>query len=66
VTASKTELEKSFTSSHVAQLLTSLSTSGLVYRNRYGKYSFAVPLFWHFIRRQPKEGDSVFSENLSL
>ena len=58
VTASKTVVRKPFTSSHVNQLLGSLSTMGLVYRNRYGKYSFAVPLFGQFIRRQPVEGTS--------
>jgi hypothetical protein len=57
VAASKKELKKPFTSSHVNQLLASLSDNGLVYRNRYAKYSFAVPLFGEFIRRQPKEGE---------
>jgi DNA-binding transcriptional ArsR family regulator len=53
--ASKTSLDKPFTSSHVNQMLASLSDAGLVYKNRYGKYSFAVPLFAQFIRRQPRE-----------
>jgi len=48
--------QKPFTSSHVNQLLGSLGVMGLVYRNRYGKYSFAVPLFGQFIQRQPVEG----------
>lgn len=51
VAASKTEVTKSFSSSHVNQILSSLSNSGLVYKNRYGKYSLAVPLFEDFIRR---------------
>jgi hypothetical protein len=52
---SKAVLEKPFTSSHVNQMLSSLSDAGLVYKNRYGKYSFAVPLFAQFIRRQPRD-----------
>ena len=51
VQASK-QLEKPFTSSHVNQILASLCGAGLVYKNRFGKYSFAVPLFDRFILRQ--------------
>jgi AAA ATPase-like protein len=51
VQASK-QLEKPFTSSHVNQMLAGLSGAGLVYKNRFGKYSFAVPLFDRFILRQ--------------
>lgn len=47
-------LDKPFTSSHVNQMLASLCTAGLVYKNRFGKYSFAVPLFDRFILRQIK------------
>lgn len=47
-------LDKPFTSSHVNQMLASLCTAGLVYKNRFGKYSFAVPLFDRFILRQAK------------
>ncbi|MHB9053526.1 MAG: ATP-binding protein [Thermoleophilia bacterium] len=52
VDMSKTEEGKPFSSSHVNQMLVSLSNAGLVYKNRYGKYSFAVPLLGHFILRQ--------------
>lgn len=45
-------LSKPFSSSHVNQMLAALSKVGLVYKNRYGKYSFAVPLFGQFILRQ--------------
>jgi hypothetical protein len=45
-------LPKSFTSSHVNQMLGSLAEAGLVYKNRHGKYSFAVPLLAEFIRRE--------------
>jgi hypothetical protein len=53
VKASK-KLEKPFTSSHVNQMLASLCGAGLVYKNRFGKYSFAVPLFDRFILRQAR------------
>lgn len=52
VEASKTLLEKPFSSSHVNQMLVTLSEAGLVYKNRHGKYSFAVPLLNKFIVRQ--------------
>ena len=45
-------LKKSFSGSHVNQLLTSLQEAGLVYKNRHGKYAFAVPLLGQFIQRQ--------------
>ncbi len=48
-------LEKPFSSSHINQMLSTLTNSGLVYKNRHGKYSFAVPLFGRFIRRQQSE-----------
>ena len=46
-------LESAFSASLVNQMLTKLSTAGLVYKNRHGKYSFAVPLLGRFINRQP-------------
>lgn len=52
VVAASKSLEKPFTSSHVNQMLVSLCRAGLVYKNRFGKYSFAVPLFDRFILRQ--------------
>lgn len=45
-------LERSFGSSQVNQMLASLSDLGLIYKNRWGRYSFAVPLLDQFIRRQ--------------
>ena len=48
-------LENPFGSSHVYQMLGALSNSGLVYKNRYGKYSFAVPLMGQFILRQTEQ-----------
>jgi hypothetical protein len=43
---------KPFSSSHVNQMLAALVSSGLVYKNRHGRYSFAVPLFGSFVVRQ--------------
>ncbi len=56
VSKSKQFLEKPFSSSHINQMLSTLSESGLVYKNRYGKYSFAVPLLGGFIKRQEIQG----------
>lgn len=44
--------QKPFSNSHVNQMLNSLSAAGLIYKNRFGKYSFAVPLLSQFILRQ--------------
>jgi len=52
VELSKQESEKPFSNSHINQMLSTLSNSGLVYKNRHGKYSFAVPFLGQFIRRQ--------------
>ncbi len=56
---SKTALDKPFSRSHVSQMLVSLSHAGLVYKNRYGKYLFAVPLLSSFIKRQMREERSA-------
>ena len=49
---SKIKLAKEISPSQVNQMLSALASAGLVYRNRHGKYSFAVPLLGRFIRRQ--------------
>jgi hypothetical protein len=41
-----------FTAGDVSQMLPRLMDRGLIYRNRIGKYCFAVPLFSGFIRRR--------------
>jgi hypothetical protein len=46
--------ERPFSSSHVNQMLVSLASAGLVYKNRWARYSFAVPLLDQFIKRQPR------------
>ena len=55
VEKTKELLQHSFSSSHVNQMLSSLINMGLIYKNRHGKYSFAVPLLGKFILRQQKE-----------
>lgn len=44
--------EKPFTSSYANQMLAVLADAGLIYKNRHGRYSFAVPLLGQFILRQ--------------
>lgn len=52
VQKSKEQLEKGFSSSRVSQMLSKLGDAGLVYKNRHGRYAFAVPLLGQFILRQ--------------
>lgn len=51
VEMSKESPSKSFSNSHVNQLLKQLADAGLVYKTRFGNYSFAVPLLGQFINR---------------
>jgi len=48
-------LKKPFGRSHINQMLSSLIDSGLVYKDRHGKYLFAVPLMASFIKRNLKK-----------
>ena len=41
-----------FSSSHITQLLKTMADKGLVYKNRHGSYSLAIPSFSAFIKRQ--------------
>lgn len=43
---------KTFTPGDVSQMLPRLIEKGLLFKNRHGKYSFAVPLFSRFISRK--------------
>ncbi len=52
VDLSKKIAHKPFSNSHVNQMLSTLFNAGMVYKNRHGKYSFAVPLIDEFILRQ--------------
>ncbi|MBI5899832.1 MAG: ATP-binding protein [Rhodocyclales bacterium] len=56
VNGSKEVLTKGFSASHVNQMLASIADAGLVFKNRVGKYSLAVPLLSQFIRRQTAQG----------
>lgn len=51
VAKGKELLSKPFSSSHANQMLVSLIERGLIYKNRFGRYSFAVPLLSGFILR---------------
>jgi AAA ATPase domain len=44
-------LTKAFSPSHANQMLASLAERGMIYKNRLGRYSFAVPLLGRFIVR---------------
>lgn len=52
---SKRVSRKPFSSSHANQMLLALGENGLVYKNRHGRYSLAVPLLGQFIRRQMQQ-----------
>jgi hypothetical protein len=52
VERSKAILEKPFSASQVSQMFSKLAEAGLIYKNRHGRHSFAVPLLDRFIRRQ--------------
>ena len=47
----KALLTKPFSPSNASQMLASLAERGMIYKNRFGKYSFAVPLLGRFILR---------------
>lgn len=52
--------QPAFTPSYINQYLNKLIALGLIYRNSYGKYSFAVPLLANYINRQGKTDDLNF------
>jgi len=54
VEKSKETPMRPFSASNTSQMLAVLATQGLLYRNRFGKYTFALPMFGGFIRRQMK------------
>lgn len=57
VEKSKEILDKPFSSSHVNQMFVTLGEAGLIYKNRRGKYAFAVPLLNEFILRQLEQSE---------
>ena len=46
------KIDKPFRSGDINQMMPRLLEAGLVYKNRHGKYSFAVPLYGQFVQRQ--------------
>lgn len=61
VEESRRYLNKPFSGSHVNQMLVALTSQGLVYKNRRGRYSFSVPLLGGFIRRQTHDHERLGS-----
>lgn len=59
VNASRESLDKPFKPSNANLMLASLCSAGLVYKNRFGKYSLAVPLLSRFIHRQMMESANL-------
>ncbi|MGB4991036.1 MAG: hypothetical protein WBO10_17500, partial [Pyrinomonadaceae bacterium] len=59
VTASEKYLVNPFANSRVSAILTSLIKLGLIFRNRHGKYCFAVPMFGQFILRHLNDGPDL-------
>lgn len=51
VERAKDTLSKPFSPSNANQMLASLSEKGMIYKDRLGRYSFAVPLLGQFILR---------------
>lgn len=60
VKCSQQFLSKPFSASSVSQMLLRLIDKGLIFKNRHGKYSFAVPLLARFIQRQEKLSPDEF------
>ena len=52
-------LKKRISPSQISQMFSKLSDAGLVYKNRHGKYVFAVPLLGQFVKRQMDLSTSV-------
>jgi hypothetical protein len=50
-----TAKRRGFGASQINQMLAKMIPIGLIYKNRHGKYSFAVPLLSGFIKRQQAE-----------
>jgi len=64
VEQSKLKLDKPFGSSHVNQMLATLCHAGLIFKNRHGKYAFAVPLLGQFICRQTAQQSRISQPDL--
>jgi len=51
IVAGSKSTDAPFSPSNTNQILSRLSDKGLIFKNRHGKYSFAVPLLSTFIKR---------------
>jgi hypothetical protein len=60
VNASQHHLLNPFAANRVSAILATLIEIGLVFRNRHGKYRFAVPMFGDFILRHLQDGPDLF------
>lgn len=58
-------LTKTFSPSHANQMLVSLSERGMIYKNRLGRYSFAVPLLGRFILRNYEPSSAPNAQSLA-
>ncbi len=55
VAQSQKTLKKGFSASHVSQLMNKLADAGVVYKNRHGRYCFAIPMMGGFIQRDQND-----------
>ena len=62
IVAEAKSIANPFSASQVSQMLAVLTEAGLIYKNRHGRYSFAVPLLGSFIKRQQIEESNTSSE----
>jgi hypothetical protein len=53
-------LDKPFSPSLTSQMLGRLTGKGLIYKNRHGRYLFAVPLMSKYIKRQEQDPMELF------
>jgi len=58
VEQSRQILDRPFGGSQVNQMLSFLADRGLIYKDRHGKYLFAVPLLGEFIKRQQQDSET--------
>lgn len=65
VLAAGKQLERPFSASQTNQMLGRLTAKGLIYKNRHGRYLFAVPLMSKFISRQNGTEPDLFGARLA-
>lgn len=66
IVAQSKKTKNPFSPSHTNQMLTALNNAGLIYKNRHGRYAFAVPLLGQFITRQESEDRQLKQMSLPL